>query len=212
MKNRKKVFLFAETKDSRKEFINLFNNECFSLDTNFSKDTDFSSYDLVVMGGGIATDFAKSIGMEKCREMEDYIHSGGRFLGVCAGAYFALHGYSKETSWFQISSSEVVDVEHWRRGEEQISIKWKDGTLHNVYYCNGPLMDTSKSDDVVCATYEHGMDDLSSGKIAALQGSFGSGRFYVFGFHPELSNDKKLFLEDAFKYLFRSDDLVGKIF
>lgn len=45
--------------------------------------------DLFVISGGRDLPYVEKLKQEGCQKIRDYVLSGGRFLGICAGAYFA---------------------------------------------------------------------------------------------------------------------------
>ena len=44
---------------------------------------------LFCIGGGRDLGYLKMLGTEGCEEIKNYVHLGGTYLGICAGAYFA---------------------------------------------------------------------------------------------------------------------------
>lgn len=44
---------------------------------------------LFCIGGGRDMGYLKMLGEQGCEEIKKYVHSGGIYLGICAGAYFA---------------------------------------------------------------------------------------------------------------------------
>ncbi|XP_033739935.1 biotin--protein ligase-like [Pecten maximus] len=55
------------------------------------KGTWTSSTALYVIGGGYDLGFIRALGDEGTLKIRDYVRAGGRYLGICAGAYFACN-------------------------------------------------------------------------------------------------------------------------
>ena len=45
----------------------------------------------LAIGGGFDTGYIRALGLDGLKIIKDYIHAGGRYLGICAGAYLACH-------------------------------------------------------------------------------------------------------------------------
>ena len=52
-------------------------------------DWEFSHTFMLIMGGGVCSVWEKSLGHIGMLKIHEYVLNGGRFLGICAGAYFA---------------------------------------------------------------------------------------------------------------------------
>lgn len=46
---------------------------------------------VICFGGGYDLGFLSALGNEGIRLIREYVHSGGNYLGMCAGAYFACN-------------------------------------------------------------------------------------------------------------------------
>src|SRR5262245_2235164 len=44
--------------------------------------------DVLVMGGGMCGEWEKNLQVEGMRKIRDFVLNGGKYLGICAGAYF----------------------------------------------------------------------------------------------------------------------------
>ncbi|VEL13701.1 unnamed protein product [Protopolystoma xenopodis] len=47
--------------------------------------------DLICFSGGYDKGFLSALGMRGCNLVREFVIGGGRYLGICAGAYFASH-------------------------------------------------------------------------------------------------------------------------
>ena len=46
---------------------------------------------VLAIGGGFDTGYLRALGSEGLQIIKDYVNAGGRYLGICAGAYLACH-------------------------------------------------------------------------------------------------------------------------
>lgn len=68
-------------------------NPNFQVEYIHSQDITFDKlkhFDLLLMPGGNPRDYEKPIGKKGLREIQKYIRRGGKYLGICAGAFFAV--------------------------------------------------------------------------------------------------------------------------
>ena len=135
----------------------------------------FKDLDIVAFPGGIGdSDTFDKLVKPRIDHVRDYVARGGRYLGICMGAYWAGHHY------FDILD-EVVAEQYIKRPGADVrrsfgtvsNITWR-GQQENMYFYDGCslLGDTSKFDTV--ATYPNG------DPMAIMQNRIG-----VIGCHPE---------------------------
>jgi glutamine amidotransferase-like uncharacterized protein len=112
--------------------------------------------------------------------IRSYVASGGRYLGICMGAYLAgrTPGFQLlpgDTDQFITSRGASVRTE----ADTIVNVHWR-GQLRSMYFQDGPffLLDRRATDVIVLATY-------ANGKIAALVAPYGKGKVGVSGPHPE---------------------------
>lgn len=150
---------------------------------------NLSLYDVYVQpGGGQDIPAAlNSFGDKRVEAIRRYVESGGRYLGLCMGAYLA------SGSGFGLVQQEL-DSEIGRPGfpvrtidSTAIKIRWA-GKSKPIFYQDGPYMMKAKRDPGFrsIATYQNG-------DIAAARYSFGKGVVVLSGPHPEA--DKSWFEE-----------------
>lgn len=112
-----------------------------------------------------------------------YVASGGKYLGVCMGAYFAGHHYlnilSNNTKAAQYVRRKKSTVKHEKH--DVVEVVW-EGEDKTVYFHDGaafvPRKGYDKISGEVVATY-------TNGDSAALIQSFAKGTVGVIGPHPE---------------------------
>lgn len=46
---------------------------------------------MLAIGGGFDIGYLRAFGSEGLQIIRDFIHAGGKYLGICAGAYLACH-------------------------------------------------------------------------------------------------------------------------
>ena len=143
--------------------------ECaFQVDTISTKDIlggklTVKQYQVLVVPGGYAPNYLEALGDDSDDDrgvivggkfIQDYVSSGGGFVGICAGAYAG-------SNWgWGLIDVDIVDIEHWCRGMSQrcfLSYTDAGRDIMNaqnveesvVRYANGPIM----------AIGEHAPDD-----------------------------------------------------
>lgn len=143
------------------------------------KEGAFDSYDIVAFPGGIgdADSYDKFFRRKAGNAVADYVAKGGRYLGICMGAYWAGSRY------FDILDS--VDAEQYiKRPTADIrrpygtvaTVQWRGRTEHMFFYDGCALVgDESKFDTI--ARYANG------DPMAIMQGRIG-----LIGCHPESEN------------------------
>lgn len=112
--------------------------------------------------------------------IKEYVQSGGRYLGICQGAY--LTGTDPGMSMLAPGNSgQYIATKHASTKTEAdtvIPIKWGKKTIQ-MFFQDGPFFIPSKvAGEKVLAKY-------TNGKVAALTKPFGAGRIGVVGPHPE---------------------------
>ncbi|QQQ00774.1 BPL-N domain-containing protein [Lysobacter enzymogenes] len=142
---------------------------------------NLARYDVYAQPGGgqdIAGALA-SLGDERIDAIHDYVARGGRYLGLCMGAYLAS-GSGLSLIPHELDSEvgrpgfAVVDSD-----DAAIAVRWQ-GREQTVFYQDGPYMLRAAEDPGFkpIATY-------ANGDLAAARYSFGQGVVVLSGPHPE---------------------------
>ncbi len=144
----------------------------------------FNKIKVIYFPGGWAGFYSRDIGKKGGRNIVNFIKNGGKFLGICAGAYFG----AKNIVWENIKYKGILKLYDSAIGPiNEISpwpniglanIKFSDRTNKKMYYLGGPYLKIKK-EYTPLAYY-------SNGKLAAAYFSFGKGSVYLIGFHPEM--------------------------
>ncbi len=199
------ILLISEEGKSREALTTMFSERGFSLAQTLDEATDLGRVDLVVIGAGRATTFGSRFGGGVLNKLTRYVFEGGRYLGICAGAYLALQPYNSETTGFNLSPREALDIGNWDRGCGDVKINW-EGRPCVVHYENGPIFGAEPDGcEEVAAVYVDGFDEVMKDGIAAVKGQAGRGRYFLFGFHPELKENTRFMVEEAIDFLFREE-------
>lgn len=141
-----------------------------------------------IQPGGIAVTAYFAMSGKLRQELVHFIADGGGYVGFCAGAYLATS---------QIGSTRYAGLgilpggtEPYRTHTETPAVDYSfqdvswNGKHRKIYYEGGPVLynvhesETTGSAGEIIAYYE-------TGDIAAARASFGAGRVFVSGPHPE---------------------------
>jgi glutamine amidotransferase-like uncharacterized protein len=135
----------------------------------------FKNIDIIAFPGGIGdSDTFDKLIRPNAGVITDYVKNGGRYLGICMGAYWADHHY------FNILDGVRAEQYIKRPGADVkrsfgtvTPVTW-EGEVHNMYFYDGCslLGNTDKFNTI--ATYSNG------DPMAIIQGRIG-----VIGCHPE---------------------------
>ena len=93
-----KILIFNDKgsdKRSVQELVNCFKLvyenkfETVQINSNYILSGNLESNNLLIIGGGYDLGYLECLGEQGCLEIQKFIQSGGYYLGICAGAYFA---------------------------------------------------------------------------------------------------------------------------
>ncbi len=114
-----------------------------------------------------------------------YLRGGGRYWGLCGGAFLAgRHYWATDTQYVTALGIVPANTETYSDNADPHleKVRWY-GRPRWMYYEGGPyFMPTSRHDVKVLASY-------SDGSIAALSYRYGEGKVIVSGVHPEATMD-----------------------
>lgn len=170
-------------------------------------DSNFLSASFYVQPGGSDNieDTLKALSKKEIHALRRFVLNGGRFLGICAGAYMAgqFSDEDQKTLAFGFLPSIHVEEELEHAKGTLLKVRW--GNLNRWIYAQSPpyfsekLLHVKELQAFVVARYE------DSGRISAIITKFGKGFVGLIGPHPEASHD--WYIEDnlSTKYGFNSD-------
>ncbi len=158
--------------------------------------------DLFVMPGGEDLYYCEKLNGAGNAAIRNYVASGGRYLGICAGAYYACREiFWAEGTPYEISGArELVLTQAVARGPVLSYIEDGDpsqsphqaallqdtesGETFRTFYAAGPVFESPNDCDVI-ARYA----DLPGRPPAILSGSYGKGFFLLSSPHIEYTAD-----------------------
>lgn len=173
----------------------------FSTEADYQK--LFKGVSVWIHPGGTSTGFFREYAtLELQNGIRRFVREGGGYVGFCAGAFLAtledadeaLRGtplpelgifpgravtYPESTFYLQ-SMDKNPDADYSR----VLPFIW-NGKLRQIYWENGPYLEISpQAKNVkIVATY------ASNGKVAAAKTTYGKGRVFISGPHPEAPQD-----------------------
>ena len=139
---------------------------------------------LVVPGGlGDADQYDDSYLRRSSKEIKAYVASGGRYLGICAGGYFAGHHYmdilQKNTKAAQYVRRKDATIVH--ENHDVVTVNW-DGEEKSMFFYDGaayvPRKGYLEISGEIIAKYQNG-------DAAALIQNYKKGYVGTIGPHPE---------------------------
>jgi len=123
--------------------------------------------DVFIIGGGAIYDILPALGKKGIKNIQNFVKSGGKYIGICAGAYIAPGLGLTKTQFKRGKGEKIIKVDFQFCGEKI-----------NLYYCNGPLIDKLSKDDLLIAVDK-------TKKIGVIKNKYGKGLVYLFCAHPE---------------------------
>jgi glutamine amidotransferase-like uncharacterized protein len=113
--------------------------------------------------------------------VQEYVRRGGRYLGICGGAYLAGTGYRENGRYvplLDLIPAEPHEFEAGNYAEQILPIRWM-GATYPMYFQGGPAFELTAPARVrIIAKY-------ADGQVAALVSPYGRGKVAVIGPHPE---------------------------
>jgi glutamine amidotransferase-like uncharacterized protein len=173
------------------------------------------STELVVFPGtddnaGSLDEFISEFSPLSIESLRTFVRNGGKFLGVCGGAYIISKDYHTEfDSGLGLSLVDVTSEGYLsEEGATILDVTWK-GKVRTIYYQLGPKFIPLRSSNLrQTATY-------ADGAIAACMISEGRGIYYLVGPHPEVlakNLDKGDVKDGTLNKLTDTSDLLSDIF
>ena len=173
--------------------------------------------DVLVMPGGSSVTEAKTLGAEGREKVKDFIRRGGGYVGTCAGCCLLMEPASHHPDMLHLIPFKFGPS----GGKADMSIAFneratalagiKKGKV-SVRFSEGPvLLPSTPVEDAnieVVATYDSDLNSMGekerpsrAGCAAAVAGTYGKGRLFVFAVHPEYDVDDHFLLNGAFRYV-----------
>jgi glutamine amidotransferase-like uncharacterized protein len=132
---------------------------------------------------------------------KEYLHNGGRYLGICGGGFMASTGWEEDGAQIRALGVIPAKCEVFRQefAARILPIRWL-GKTRPMYFKAGPSFEIIESAELVevLAYYD-------DGSIAALLSSYGKGKIAVCGPHPEAKRSWSAEAADGDKWISSSD-------
>lgn len=113
--------------------------------------------------------------------LKTYLRQGGRYLGICGGAYLASLGWPEEDRFVEGLALVPAQSDGYDQDFEAkiYPVTWL-GETRQMYYQAGPSFALAKSPETVAR-----LAYFEDRQLAALMSTFGAGKVAVSGPHPE---------------------------
>jgi glutamine amidotransferase-like uncharacterized protein len=151
--------------------------------------------DVLWLPGGWSGDYEEQITLQGMEHIRQFVHAGGRFVGICAGAFFAsaLIVWEGETFDYPFglfageAVGPIVEIAPWPQRimtsvhlETQHAMNITLATPRQQLYYGGPAFTPNNSQTIdIVATY------AETGEPAAITLQYGTGRVFLTGLHFE---------------------------
>ncbi len=192
------LFLYLESRGIKYEVV----NETQILEGSIE------NYDVLVIPGGWAYDYFKSLGYEGENKIKEFVSNGGGYLGICAGAFYASKAIIWESRSYYYSLG-IADVDAVGPKEDfpwptqgYVVINLSDivqalglNKIYTALYYGGPELVNPSSDVYVLAVYG---DD---GEPVIVLDRYGNGRIALTGVHLEVREETWPILDVLMGYL-----------
>jgi len=160
--------------------------------------------DLLIMPGGRSWNMSSALGEEGAQRVQEFIRSGGGYIGTCAGSFLGLPFALREGA----GRADMV-VRFNERAKALAGITKK---TQRVTYVGGPIFLPSEpvpdSDVEVIATYDSNINTWTdkplptmAGQGAMVAGRVGRGRVFVSTVHPEDDLADHFIVEAALRFV-----------
>ena len=183
--------------------------------------------DVIIMPGGRASLEAADLGAAGREKLKAFIRGGGGYIGTCAGCYLVTQpssglrkNYLGLIPYSDGTSGGKADINIAFNGKATELAGIKKGVC-KVTYAGGPVprhvgKEVEGSHIEVVGTYAGNINASRNprksfaGKPAALAGTCGKGRLFVFTVHPEVDVDDHYLVRGALRYVTRGREIKWK--
>lgn len=177
--------------------------------------------DLVVQPGGGCTSQYKALGEKGAEALKRFVLNGGKYYGVCAGAFMALQQSRPDRPRIGLAPFKGDDPAHYR-GSAPIKVKFTEegqkalegvGATRTLVYAGGPALvpgaPVADSDIKILGSYAGRKISTTSGKPvedmlgkgAFAGGRAGKGTVFISCPHPEFEEANHDVVRSGIKYL-----------
>ncbi|MBP5511366.1 MAG: hypothetical protein J6Z49_10655 [Kiritimatiellae bacterium] len=177
--------------------------------------------DLIIQPGGGCTSQYKALGEKGAEALKRFVLNGGKYYGVCAGAFMALQQSLPNRPRIGLAPFKGDDPAHYR-GSAPIKVKFTEegqkalegiGKTRTVVYAGGPALvpgePVADSDIKILGSYAGRKISTTSGKPvedmlgkgAFAGGRAGKGKVFISCPHPEFEETNHDIVRSGIKYL-----------
>lgn len=176
-----------------KRFFDYYDIKWTEFDEKQALDlNELEMFDLLWFPGGFSAEYKYNI--QDHSAIRAFVEKGGLFAGTCAGAYYAAEtmrwfgtdspyplGFFAGTAQGPLSGLVGWGEQTTLKLNEQLAFEGNFTPGLTVYYFDGPcFLPQEPQDIIILATYQ------VNEKPAVVAGTFGHGKYLLFGPHPEL--------------------------
>ncbi len=170
------------------------------VDADFIKASDLSSFKTLIIGGGADIPYCRRLGSSGINRIQRFVQSGGTYIGICAGAYFAcseIEFIGKDYKVFDkrelalfggraigsicelTENSSYYDGTSVSKALVDINISYNGYNYKQALYYHGGCYFDGALEHQSFATYD------KIDKPAIITDSYGHGKYFLSGVHFE---------------------------
>jgi glutamine amidotransferase-like uncharacterized protein len=163
------------------------------INENIIKEGRLQDFEILIIPGGYTETIIEALGGESFEKIREFVRRGGKYIGICAGAYLAPK-IVKLRFGRNEPGLDIINVENKREagiGLKEIEILNENHPLAKgyrgkikIWYQNGPFMKAGTKVEVI-AKYN---EDFA----AIVASNYGKGKVILFSPHPEGSLENKI--------------------
>ena len=190
------------------------------LDAKDVRDGKLAGYDILLQPGGGSTTQYNKLGKKGAQAIVDFVRNGGRYYGICAGAFLATQPSANGKPRTGMCPYKSDEPEHYR-GWGPVKVRFtEDGEkvfggdkVREMIYWGGPALvpgdPVADTDVKVLGKYAGRLINTSSkkpvkdmyGKGAFVGGRVGKGKVFLSCPHPEKSESNRDIVFGILEYL-----------
>lgn len=147
-----------------------------------------------IVPGGWPNKYSINLGKKGFEKIRSFVKNGGKFIGICAGAYLASKKFEIDEGNFiglgLINSTVKMEIRKILPGRireiklVKHALSWRTPNKMKIWYMNGPVFKQNKGMKVI-AKYENNNTSIILSK-------YGKGSVILFSPHPEGNLESKI--------------------
>jgi len=179
------------------QMFRYYNEQVDTISASQINSSPISSYDVLVVPGGWAVNYRRSLTSAGLQNIRNFVSEGGVYVGICAGAYFAADSiiwngrtYDYPLDLFQGYAIGAIDsIVSWpgyAMTHVTLNDSWRapslDSTQYVLYY-GGPYFESYGTFFDTAGMYNR----INQPGIIVF--TYGNGKVILSGVHPEIEED-----------------------